>query len=356
MNNFKMKIALILGSNTYAAPFLQYYIKMLIKYNIDYDIIIWNKDNIFEQVCISYNKYTDLSKPRYTRIFNFFGFIVFVIKQLNKNRYDKLVVFDLSIGPFLHPFIRNRFKNKFYFDIRDYTNAYRFYSFMMPSLIKNSFATAISSPGFLEWLPESRKYNISHNYNFDENIEFCNLENDITHNHTILTIGQLRDFESNKKIIDAFKNNSKYDMKFVGSGIAYEPLLKYTSKHNIKNIVFTGRYLKKDEIKYLENVSLMNIVLEDNLNSKTLMTNRIYLAVSNRIPVIVNSNSTQAEYVEKYNLGIIIDNLELVEKSVTNYLQNFDRQIFVDGCKSFFLDIRKDQRQFEKSFEEFIKC
>lgn len=349
-----MKLALILAANIRNAPYIQYYIKILKVNNIDFQIINWNKENISEEGCISYDKSTDLSKPRLFRIFSVIKFNRFVIKQLKKNKYDKLIVFGLTTGALLYPYLMNNFKNNYYFDIRDYTNIYRFYSFLIHSLIENSFTTAISSPGFLKWLPESKKYHISHNYSFYEHCSFYNQNNVKTDKYIILTIGQLRDFETNKNVINVFENNESVSLKFVGFGNAYEPLLKYTLENNIKNVIFTGRYEKEEEIEYLRDSSLLNIILDDNLNSKTLMTNRIYLAISNGIPVMVNKNTTQGDYVEKYNLGIVSENMNLLDQDVASYFQSFDKKKFERGCKNFLVDIKTDQVEFEKDIEAFI--
>ncbi|MNX97001.1 hypothetical protein D3C86_1293480 [compost metagenome] len=229
-----------------------------------------------------------------------------------------------------------------------------FFPSIIKPVIKNSFCTSISSPGFLKWLPKSKKYVISHNYNFNE--ESSSVENDleVKLKHIILTIGFLRDYEVNKNIIISFKDRKEIALKFVGRGLAYQPLLNFVKRNNIQNVEFTGGYDKKNEVEYLKKATLINILLGDDLNSKTLMTNRLYLAISNKIPVIVNKKSMQGEYVQKYNLGIAIDNKELINDAVSNYLTCFDREEFLKGCTKFLSIIQSDQEQFELCFRDFL--
>ncbi len=63
-------------------------------------------------------------------------------------------------------------------------------------------------------------------------------------------------------------------MKFVGKVIAYEPLMKLVKENYIQNVIFTGWYDKKNELEYLKKASLKNILLGNDINSETLMTNR----------------------------------------------------------------------------------
>jgi hypothetical protein len=349
-----MKVALILASNTSYAPYMYHYIKMLKEQNIDYDIIIWNKDNVFEEHCISYNMSADLNKSRLFRIKNYFGYSKFVQDVLKNGEYKKVIVFTIFLGILLYPYLKKKFQKLYFFDIRDYSPILIFLPWIVSLVINNSYNTTISSPGFLKWLPKSNKYLLSHNYRFN-NAHINNKNVNLGLKNTILTIGYLRDFEMNKSLIQSFQNNDKFLLKFVGNGLAYQPLVDFVRKSNITNVVFTGAYEKKNEFDYLNGVRLMNILLSDDINSNTLMTNRFYLAVSNGIPVIVNNNSTQGEYVNKYNLGININNKEVISKTVKTYLDNFDNEEFLKGSADFIIDICLDQEKFEMSFKKFIK-
>jgi hypothetical protein len=349
-----MKVALILASNTCYAPYMHHYIRILNEEKIAFDIIIWNKDNIAEDNCISYNEFSDLKKSRLFRVKSYFGYAKFVKDVLNKNEYKRVVVFTIFLGILLYPYLKKEFKKSYFFDIRDYSPILNFIPWILRPIINDSFSTTISSPGFTKWLPKSKKYLLSHNYHFNDKILSNKSEFHSEFKYTILTIGFLRDFEMNKIMINSFKNDSNILMKFVGRGIAYEPLMEFVKENEIKNVIFTGAYDKKDEIDYLNEASLINILLGDDINSNTLMTNRLYLAISNGIPVIVNVNSTQGEYVNKYNLGIVINDKETINEAVLAYLDKFNSDEFLKGSAKFLSDIIADQEKFEMSFKKFI--
>lgn len=76
---------------------------------------------------------------------------------------------------------------------------------------------------------------------------------------------------------------------------------------DISNVTFYGRYLKKDEPKYLHGVSLINILKEDDINSMMLMSNRLYLSLVHGIPMIVNKDCEQGRLAGQCNLGVVVD-------------------------------------------------
>jgi hypothetical protein len=353
-----MKIALILASNKCYAPHMHNYIKILKENNIDFDIIIWNKDNLIENECISYDKKIDNTKSRFFKIKDYVSYSKFVIAVLKSSKYDKIIVFTIFLALILYPFLKKKYKNLFIFDIRDYSPILKMFKNIINPVIKISYATVISSPGFKNWLPKNQNYLISHNYQFYEellNDEVLNCKRD---KNIILTIGFIRDIETNISMINSFCNDDRYILQYVGRGIGYNQLKEYVENHKINNVRFLGGYEKKDENKYLNNISLMNILLNDDINSKTLMTNRFYLAISNNVPVIVNENSTQGHYVSKYKLGITINSFDDVNLKVTKYLNDIKREDFLKGRDLFLFEINKDQIEFESSFNNFIniKC
>jgi hypothetical protein len=349
-----MKVALILASNTRYAPYIYHYVRILKEENVDFDIFIWNKENLIETNCISYDEFTDIRKSRLYRIASYFRYSNFIRERVNNKEYQKIVVFTVFLGVLLYPYLQKKFRKKYFFDIRDYSPILKFSPMIIDFIVKNSYKTIISSSGFLKWLPPSTNYVLSHNYSFDNHFKYNSFQNINKNNITILTIGFLRDFETNKMLIDSCKNNAFYTLKFVGNGISYEPLMKYVAVNDIKNVVFTGAYDKENELDYLKNVTLMNILLGDDVNSRTLLTNRLYLAIGNGIPVLVNDNSVQAEYVKKYKLGLIINADSVLCQSISNYFDKFNREEFLQNCANFLSDITIDQVEFEMSFKKFI--
>lgn len=349
-----MKILLIYPSNTKYVPHAYHYLKILNNYNVEYDIVIWDQDDIVENDCIVF-KNKNVNKRIFSRIISYYRYASFVKKTIKKNKYDKIIIFSIFLSVLLYPFLRKNYKNKYIFDIRDYNPVVKVVPSVINMLVKDSYITAISSPGFKKWLPESKKYTLSHNFNFEswqESLVDKKLNN---HKYIILTIGFLRHYDVNKSLIDTFANDDDIILKFVGTGEVHKLLKDYVFENQIKNVVFFGEYQKKDELSFLEDVSLVNIILENDINSRTLMTNRIYTSLCSGVPVLVNEGSTQGEYVKKYNLGMFFENFAQLKENVKSFLLNFDGQLFEKGSNDFLVEIKEDQNIFEKNIVNFLR-
>lgn len=348
-----MKLALVLASNTSYAPHLYHYKRILEEQNIDFDIIVWNKDDIEEEGCISYDESVDLNSSRFLRLTAYIRYKRFVLHTLKKNKYDRVVVFTIFLGVLMSHFLKNRFKKNYIFDIRDYSPILKYLPYIIKPVILNAYSTSVSSEGFFKWLPKGGYYEISHNYRFGADINI--IEDKVKEKKVILTIGYLRDFTANKMLIESFQDFCNFTLRFVGSGIAYTPLMNFVHVKEIHNVSFTGAYKKCEEQDFLNDVVIMNILLGKDINSRTLMTNRFYLAISNRIPVIVNENSKQGEYVKKYDLGVVICDNDSIQEKVINYLNMYDRIAFKKNCEKFLQDIESNQKSFEVTFKRFIR-
>ena len=86
------------------------------------------------------------------------------------------------------------------------------------------------------------------------------------------------------------------------------------------------------------------------------MSNRIYLALIYKKPIIVTSNTTQAEYVEKYNVGLSIDNCDDLYGKITNFLNNEDEKQFNERCNKLLQEFMTDYNKFMSILDEFVEA
>lgn len=355
-----MKLAIILSGNTYRFPYLSYYINQLNKENINYKIICWNRQLINEGNAISFNLKQSENKGYLFRLMSYIKYKNFVITQLKQDQYDKIIVSTIAIGVLLYPFLKKKYKKKYIFDIRDYSLIINFCYPVFTKLINDSYCTVISSDGFKKWLPKNHNYYITHNFPFGITqkeiscFKYDNKTNPIDDHIVITTIGSLRDYSVNKKVIDALKNNERFYLNFIGVGPAFKPLKDYASKNNVLNINFYGYYEKKDELKLLSNSNFINNLTYDDLNSKTLITNRFYLSVVLGIPMIVKMNTNQAVLCNKFKLGCVLNTKYSMEKQVMDYVINFNEYEYNIGRDNFIKIVSKDTKKLDLMFLDFI--
>lgn len=360
MNKSVKKCAIIIGSLPEYAPFLIPYIEKLEYLEVQYDIICWNRlghsYTETESNIIMYKHRTANEHSLFVRFKELFSFIRFCKKHISKNKYEKLFVYTLSTGLFLQPYLNKYYKNRYVFDIRDYSPLLRipFTNNILAKLLKNSYGNVISSEGFKNWLPSNYKYIVAHNTNNDELFNQVSFK-PIYEPYIVLTVGALRDFEANKQVIMSLKNDPRFLLVFAGDGIAYKPLLDFVNTQKINNVRFTGRYLKNEELDIVKKCDFINVFLPLDKLSSHLMTNRFYLAVNNRKPMIINDGCFQAEIAHKYNLGIIIKDRQNLKSELLHYIEEFDQQRFEKGCLDFTSLVVKEQGMFENFIEKFVK-
>lgn len=355
-----MRIAIIVPSNVENAPYIKYYTNIFdTMNNIEYVYITWNRYKMSENINKHYvfDKGSNVNLPKLKKYYHYKLFSNYVKQILEKERFDFIIVFTIQAALFLSKYLVKNYRNKFIFDIRDYSPLYYMFKKEVEKIIKYSAATTISSLGFQQWLPSGYNYLLGHNTEKElineALIKVSGEKNDFNNNVSILTIGQLRDFSENSRLILSLRNSMIFSLYFVGDGRASH-LLRNISQ-DIRNVFFLGRYLKEDESNIVDKYDLINILLPITLADTTLMSNRFYLSLIHRKPMIVNYESIQANYVSKYNVGLVIKKNDDIPEKVTEYLNAFDVKKYSIGCRKLLEEIKCDINKFEETIISILK-
>ena len=355
-----MRILLISGGHPSNAPYIQYYTYALEKLDCQYDVVYWNRGNISRIESKNYYEFKSECNHNCSlikKIWQHYEFHRFVRKHINKRNYNGIILFTLQAIPFYYDLLLGKFRDKFILDIRDYSKSYgnTIIKRIVNRCLNLSFANCISSPGFKHWLPQNLEYIISHNIHQKQVLDgtltpFKNRENNIV---KVLTIGQIRDVCENYQIIKSLSNSSQISLTFIGFGKGIEELKQHCLADGVKNTFFKGRYEKKDENAIVDQYDMINAYMPDNVLSRYLMSNRIYLSLLLAKPIIVSANSTQADYVSMYNLGIVINDSNNLEDAINLYWDNFDKDIYNEGRLEFLKEIIADMEKFDNTIKSF---
>lgn len=344
-------------------PHVKMYMNIFDRYGVEYDVVVWNrKDDPIDGIpsnYILYNHKTDDQYPTFRKIIDNLRFAKFVRKKVNPNKYSVAIVIDIAAAVFFSSFLIKNFKKRFLFDIRDYSPFCRFSITrkLIKLLINSSFKTIISSAGFKSWLPMNIDYVISHNIDYDI---FCKLENsEFVPFHKdkvkILMIGNLRDPEANKKVVDAFANKDNYTLNIVGDGAAGPILRKHQSDIKALNVTFFGFYQKDQEISFYLDADIVTCCMEDNMLSNYLMSNRIYLAALTHKPIICFAGSYQSKVIEDYGIGISIDRSADMFTYTNHYLSHFDRDLYEANRLKFLYMVKVEYGVFLNTLKHFCQ-
>ena len=115
-----------------------------------------------------------------------------------------------------------------------------------------------------------------------------------------------------------------------------------------------GYYEKKDEGHIIEKCSLLNIFYPKIISHSTALSNRFYNGLIYKKPMLVTKESMQGDFVEKYNLGLALDNCDNLEFEINNFFNNNDFSDFYQSCNQLLLRFIDDYEIFKNKVIEFI--
>lgn len=358
-----MKIALIIPAEISAAPYLNYYTDIFDQYaSVEYFYITWKRsgssNNLIDANHFQYNKTSSSNINLFIKFYHYMQYSNYVKRILDKEKFDLIIVFTIQEALFLSSYLLNKYKNKYIFDIRDYSPLYPIFKTRISSIIEYSIVTVISSIGFKQWLPSGYNYIIGHNVRKElitkaidqipQKITFKR-----TNKITILTIGQIRDFSTNFKLISSTKHNISFEHIIAGYGLTYDHLVR--SSKDFGNVFSMNKYKKEEESLIVEKTDMINILLPNTIASNTLTSNRFYLSIIHRKPMIVNINNIHSQYVCQYKVGLMLRSDDNFPEKINEYKKNFEESEYSQGCYKLLKEIKNDILVFEIKIKSLLK-
>lgn len=346
-----MKIALIGDSNLLFMPYHSNYAEILKEVNADFITITWDRFQLDDDA--SEVKFRDKKIGHQRNFLDYMKYIKFVIRKINEEKFDKIIIFGLPIAYFMRNFLLKNFRDKYILDIRDYHKILKFVN--IEKLIEGSKMSIISSPMYKEWLPKSDKYIVNHNTKIN-NLNEIKPHGINSHNKaiSIAYIGATRDFKINIDFINSLKNNKRVRIFFHGAGEIDGDIIKYINENKIDNVELTGRYIKSDEPNLYNSSDLINVLrYNDGINNKTALPNRLYSSAFYGKPMLAYRGNYLDEIISKYDLGMVIDTFDNLEEEINAYFTNFDIDKYNVGRVEYLSQIIEENRIFKIKLIEF---
>lgn len=352
-----MKV-LIVDTVSYA-PYLQYYINACKERKTPFDLFLWNRDsngglqhekNIFTMNCVC-----PFGGSKLKKIFPMLQYRKALLQTIKQNQYSHLVLINTLAPVMISNYVLNHYKGRYILDIRDYTyEKIPYYKKIENQLIQNSNFTTISSRGFFAFVDDNPKIIVNHNIsNIDQAVEkpTLGLEKPVT----IGFVGSVRYPDENIKLIDALKGQD-FLLKYVGPEVAGCDLQGYCRKHNIKNVMFQGKFKNHDKASIYKGIDVINSLYGDfSLEVTTAIPNRYYDSLLFKKPIIASKGTYLGELVEKNGMGLAINlNEPTIYTKLNTYIENFDSDKFVSICNKILSDVLREQRKFQNSINEFL--
>ena len=340
-------------------PYVNTYRRIFDKLGCSYDVILWDRDGSDVSAPIRYSSgKANLDNP-VVKAWHYLRYADFIRKAILENGYDRLVVSGPHLAILLSSILRKRYKGRYVIDYRDISvEQHLLLGGVYSKVLKNSFCNVISSPGFREHLPREYGYLVSHN--FDYNVACSSLKDSLPLWKAgsvidVLTIGYIRNYNSNVRIIQALGGDEGYRLKFVGRGEAAHALESYARANGLDNVEFSGFYEKKDEAAIVDGCDFINIFFPNDVVHSAIMSNRFYLALIHKKPVIVSGGSVQAAFVKEYGLGVVTDGGEGLSDEIGRYLSTFDYAEFCNRCNRLLALFVKEHQSLERALADFVR-
>lgn len=352
----KTKIAIILPNNVWFCPYVSIYTNLLKNEGVSYDIISWNRDGVYEDA-IQYN-YTLKSRNPLMLLWAYTKFASFVKRTIKERKYERLIVFTPQAGLFLYSYLRKNFKKKYIFDYRDLSLEQKsYFKRAFVTLLRNSFANVISSPGFKKYLPKGFNYLLSHNFSVEDVRKAIVDNNEVIFRDKpidVLTIGGIRDYESNMQVIEHLANVDGFTVRFVGKGPSAESLQRSAQALKAKNVYFEGYYPKEKERDYVAEATFLNIFYPRKASHDTALSNRFYNSLIYGKPMITTANTTQGDYASTYGVGLALESCDNLPEVLKAYLCDIDVEQYLINRKKLLKDFLLDYIKWESVMKHFL--
>lgn len=353
-----MRVGLIVPANLKYAPYVQYYLSVLKEKSIDYKLMLWNKAGIKEDAeCILNFECADTNRKRIL-----FGHILFAHKcrkYVKSEHIDHLIVFTIAPLFFLGVHFLRQFRNKLIIDIRDDSPFRRKFPNKLKQICSLAKNIVVSSKSYESWT--GRETILCHNADVELIKKYyeLNAKEKKEAPYTIVFAGSMIEADINISTIRKLKNSKLFSFGFIGKTNEFkEKIINEVTENGYSNVWFEGTYEKSEIVnKYRTYADFINIFRQNTIVNKNALPNKLYDAIVSAVPVVVfRHNEAIVKYVEKYQLGIVLDDseLDMLEKSLLAKIQKFDYSLFEKGRRAFLNEVLGDQNNFEGMLLSFV--
>lgn len=337
------------------------YTEQLLSNGVEFDIIYMDKYNEDEDFTCSHKyRYVSLVGrrwPRLVKIFKYLKFVPYAKKILRRNKYDFVIVWnDVAIFLFAD-FLRRRYRGQYCLNVRDnmYYDKKVFMKRYERCFLASSFNT-ISSQAYLSFLPKQAEYFRIHSFN--ESVLNGMKQHDRLRMEgepiRIGFIGYVRYFERNKKMLDVFANDPRFELHYYGAGASV--LEEYAVANKIMNTRFHDSFPVADTPKYLEQIDIINNLYgNDSLNLRTAISIKFYHAMYAKIPILVNTETYIGELAHSLGFGYYVTNIDNDFKNqLYQWYHSLDFQALSEVCEKQLLAAKEDNHKLELLIQDRI--
>lgn len=250
-----MRIGIIAANNIRYSPYIFFYIDILAKAGMEYELIYPNRNKIEERFegithVLPWNRQlpTMLSYAIYAKK---------VIKVIKRRRYDALIVLTGVNAAYLALWLKRHYAEKYVVDIRDFSHEnVRVFRALESVAVHHSLINVISSMRFKQFLPDA-EYRVCHNCNpkdADQAVHsFCKGDGQVR----IGYVGSLSYVEQCERLMKLVAQDERFCLEFYGTSKAESVLQEYGKQLSSNRICFHGGYSPCEKAEIIGRVDIL---------------------------------------------------------------------------------------------------
>lgn len=339
-----MKILILGFTKIKYMPYMNFYLDNINILQNEVHLLYWNRDlkeeNISHLKNIKFHEfkyYQEDEISKFSKIKSFFKYRKYVTNILKKEKFDFIIVLHSLTGVVIFDKLK-KYKKRYIFDYRDSTyEKLLLFKWIIGGLVKNSYATFVSSDGFRRFLPQKYKKKIYTSHNL--------LQDSLNHREDkekygvkskkirIAFWGFIRHEEINIEMIKKICIDNRFELHYYGREQQTAlNLKKYVLDNNIKNVFFHGEYKPEERYSFILSTDIIHNIYLDN-NTMLAMGNKYYDGIIFKIPQICMKDSFMGKISEKAKIGFMCNPYESdFLDQIYNYYDNLNHEMFKQFC------------------------
>lgn len=348
-----VKVLLVSADNLYLTPYIQTYLTILQDEKIDYEVVFWDKNNNETYKDPEFQQFRIIGGSAIAKVFGYLKFKRKVSRIIQREHISFIICLHPICNFLLFFILMKKFKNNYIFDVRDFSyEKHLIVRLMEKQLTKYSTINVISSEGYKAFLPNA-KYLITHNIPKIESTKQLSITS--TTPIKLSYIGLIRFMEQNKKIIDFFRNDNRFQLQFIGTNA--NELRGYCMENKINNVTLIDTFPEKKTLYYFEQSDvILNLYGNHTPLLDYALSNKLYYAAILKKPILVCEDTYMERISHKYGFGFTLrmkNTKELDE--LYHYYMHLDKTKLQVNCNQFMDVVFEQQKEYIADIKKTIK-
>ena len=352
----------------YATPYLLKYEQLLQQEGREYEVLFWNREATTQGASFRQDGrevFLDFQCQRgKMKLFSFLSWARYISSFIKKRHYSHLVLLSTVPAVLLTPLIFRNYKERYIFDIRDYTlEKYTFFRKIVMKLVKYSCLTPISSKGFKRWLDDSPKIVPNHNITISEDNGFTPPVFSEDKPVRFSFVGNVRMDLQTEEMVKTLGHSRRIEQHYYGRVLNSCNIEEIIKTDRLTNVYLHGPFDVSEKEMIYRNTDMINTVYanaekenEIPLGDSTPLPNRLYDALVFYRPLVTSRGTYLAELSDEYYLGVNINGFDKdIESEILNFTDNFDGERFKEGCDRLRKQVIEEENEFRTKIAQIFK-